>query len=221
VTGGLSRATGAAANPHPAFRWGATLAEAKGDLLTNGNYVTTVTSSISQASATNTPHIFEADVLRAVLVSTHTPFKPASIRIQEAVFGGSQGIRLNGDRIEVEQHNDLNLAPTLDAFEDKYQTDKAFFERHQGGLKPGTFGDPIPRTSSGYVITSIVRRLKWKNQTYEGYILRLTGFGTLYFGEVVMNDNARRLTMVRLRMGSAIGAEVAYAEAEPNGTWGT
>ena len=32
--------------------------------------------------------------------------------------------------------------------------------------------------------------------------------------------NRRRLTMVRLRMGSALGAEVAYAEADPNGNWG-
>jgi hypothetical protein len=221
VTGGLSQATGGPANPHPAFRWASTVAEARGELQTGGNYVTTVTSAIMQAAATNTPHIFEADVLRAVLVSTHAPVnKPASIRIQEAVFGGNLGIRLDGDKITVETHSDLNLAPTMDAFEDKYQTDKAFFDRHQLAFKTGSFGDPIPKTSSGYVITSIVRRLRWRGQTIEGHILRLSGFGTLYFGEVVMNDNARRLTMVRLRMGSALGAEVAYAEAEPNGTWG-
>ena len=50
-------------------------------------------------------------------------------------------------------------------------------------------------------------------------MLKLTGFGTIYFGEVLMNANNRRLTMVRLEMGSALKAGVAYAEADPNGTW--
>ena len=55
---------------------------------------------------------------------------------------------------------------------------------------------------------------------YEGHILRLTGFGTIYFGEVLIKDDNRRLTMVRLEMGSAVRADVAYAEADPNGNWG-
>jgi hypothetical protein len=218
VTGGLSRATGGPANPHEAFRWGGTLAEAKGELLSNGRYVTTVTSSISQVWAKNDPHVFEADTLRVIIVSEHAPVKPASIQIKETVFGGTQGIRLDGDRIDVEVHTDLNDAPTLDAFEDKFQTNREFFDRHQ--VQRGSFRDPVPRTSGGYVITSIVRRLKWRNKVIEGNTLRLSGFGALYFGEVLMNENRRRLTMVRLRMGSALGAEVAYAEADPNGNWG-
>lgn len=223
VVGGFSRGSGGAAKPHDSFSWAATLAEARGELLTNGHYQTKVTSSISKVWARNNPHIFEAGLLRVTLVSDHASQSKASIRLTEAVFGGPEGMRLDGDPIEVETNNDLSNNPTMDAFEDKYQTDRAFFTRNQTSLLSASvsFGDPMPRTSGGYAMTSIVQRVKWRNKTYNGNVLQLSGFGTLYFGEVLMNDNNRRLTMVRLRMGSALGAEVAYAEADPNGTWGT
>jgi hypothetical protein len=221
VTGGLSRATSGAAKPHEAFRWGSSIAEAKGELLPNDHYRTTVTSSISKVWAKNNPHVFEADVLRVTLVSDHFNLGPASIKITEVAFGGgATGIRLDGDPITVEYNDDLDKNPTLSAFEDKYQSNKAFFNRHQNPLKPVSFGDPAPRTSGGYVLTSIVRRLQWKNKTFPGNTLTLTGFGTIYFGEVLMNADNRRLTMVRLQMGSDLGASAAYAEADPNGTWG-
>jgi hypothetical protein len=223
VVGGFSRSEGSASTPHEAFGWGATLAEAKGELLANGHYQTIVTSSISTVRARNDHHVFEADILRATLVSTHANLKPASILIREAVFGQNLGMRLDGDRIEVESNDDLNSAPTMEAFEERYQSNREFFRRHQHSSKPGrlSFGDPIPRSPGGYALTSIVQQVRWRGKTFEGNALTLAGFGTIYFGEVLMNENNRRLTMVRLRMGSDIGAEIAYAEADPNGTWGT
>jgi len=172
-------------------------------------------------TAKNDPHTFEADVLRVTMVSDHVNLKPASIRITEVVFGGSGGMELDNDRIEVEFNNDLNDAATLNDFEDKYQSNRDFFNRHQDPQKPVTFGDPIPRTSGGYVATSIVRSVRWRNKVFPGNVLRLSGFGAIYFGEVLMNENNRRFTTVRLQMGSALGAEAGYAEADPNGTWGT
>jgi hypothetical protein len=156
------------------------------------------------------------------MVSDHFNLGPASIRITEAVFGGTTGMKLGGDRIEVVYNDDLDKNPTFSGFQDKYQTNKAFFNRHQNKLNPGnvSFGDPIPRTPGGYAITSIVRQVKWRGKTYNGNTLTLAGFGTIYFGEVLMNENNRRLTMVRLHMGSDLGAHAAYAEADPNGTWG-
>ena len=129
---------------------------------------------------------------------------------------------LDGDRIEVEYNNDLNEAPTWSEFEKRFRGDREFFNRHQHPGKPEgvPFGDPVPRTSGGYASTSIVHRISWRNKVYEGHVLRLRGFGTIYFGEVLMNENNRRLTMVRLQMGSDLGAEVGFAEADPNGTWG-
>jgi hypothetical protein len=221
VAGGLSSAKGGRAEHFGAFRWRATLAEAKGELLANGHYETVVTSSISDSWAKNDPFVFQADLLRITMISDHAGRKPASIRIREAVFGDKKGIFLDGDRVEVERNEDLNDAPTLDEFDHKYRTDRDFFNRHQDPLNPGSthFGDPMPRTSGGYISTSIVHRIRWRNQVFEGNMLSLTGFGTIFFGEVLMNLNNRRITMVRLAMGSALKAEVALAGADPNGTW--
>lgn len=220
VTGGHSRASSGSSKPHEAFGWGSTLAEAKGEQLAANRYQTTITSEITKIFANNKPHVFEADVLRIVLVSDHPNLKAPVIRIKEVVFGQKLGMRLDGERIDVEYNDDLDKNPTFSAFQDRYQSNKDFFARHQALKKKVSFGDPPPRTTAGYVQASIVRSVTWKKKKYPGNSLRLTGFGTIYFGEVLMNENNRRFTMVRLEMGSELGASCACAEADPNGTWG-
>ena len=44
-------------------------------------------------------------------------------------------------------------------------------------------------------------------------------FGTIYFGEILVNASARRLTMVRLNLGSPTGGSGAYVEVDTNGSW--
>jgi hypothetical protein len=226
VVGGLSSARGGPAKPHPAFNWEATFAEARGEELRNRGYRTTVTSEIKTLWVRNDPHVFEVDVLRIKLVSDHAPVQRASIKIEEALFGGTEtvspGMRLDREQITVQKNEDLNQCPTMEAFDDKFQSDPKFFKRHQHPHRKYkvSFGDPIPRVFDGYAITSIVDSFTWRGTRYEGHVLTLEGFGTLYFGEVLMNEHNRRLTMVRLEMGSELGAEVACAEGDPNGTWG-
>jgi hypothetical protein len=218
VTGGLSSARGGELKPHDAFRWGETFAEAKGEQVSRTRYKTTVTSSVSRMFARNDPHIFEADILRVTMVSDHAYGKPASIQIPEVAF---KGLRLDKDPIEVEYHTDLNDCPTMDSFQDRYQSNREFFDRHQSSLIPNVrFGDPIPRTAGGYALTSIVYLVRWRRKVYRGNTLTVPDFGTIYFGEVLMNESNRRLTMVRMRMGSDLGADIACAEADPNGVWG-
>ena len=50
-------------------------------------------------------------------------------------------------------------------------------------------------------------------------MLRFEGFGSIYFGEVIMNEYNRRFTLVRVEMGSDVEANVAFAEGDPNGSW--
>ena len=73
--------------------------------------------------------------------------------------------------------------------------------------------------ANGYVVTSIVKAIRWRKRSYEGNRLYLKGFGALYFGELLMNETNRRLTMVRFAMGSEMGALAAAGEADPNGEW--
>jgi hypothetical protein len=66
---------------------------------------------------------------------------------------------------------------------------------------------------------SFVSRVRYKNKWRDGNVLSFKGFGHIYFGEVMMKECCRRVTMVRLKMGSDDGGDVSMAEADPNGSW--
>ena len=48
--------------------------------------------------------------------------------------------------------------------------------------------------------------------------MRVPNFGRIYFGEMFISGDSRRLTMVRFQLGSDDGGEVTAAEGETNGT---
>jgi hypothetical protein len=48
-------------------------------------------------------------------------------------------------------------------------------------------------------------------------VVRVPGFGKIYFGELYVTGESRRLTMVRFQLGSDDGGEVVAAEGETNG----
>jgi hypothetical protein len=86
--------------------------------------------------------------------------------------------------------------------------------------KSEQFRQRAARQSNGYIITSIVRRIYRDNQAIEGNVLREPGLGTIHFGEVLINDHNRRVTLVRIEMGSDLEGRTALASADPNGIWG-
>ena len=50
-----------------------------------------------------------------------------------------------------------------------------------------------------------------------GHRLTIDGFGRIYFGEIVIDENMRRVTLLRFELGSPIGGEAAFVEAHSNG----
>jgi hypothetical protein len=52
-----------------------------------------------------------------------------------------------------------------------------------------------------------------------GHVLAVEGFGVIYFGEILLNDRERRVTMVRMKLGCANAGQAVFAENAPNGTW--
>jgi len=224
VSGGKSRAASRGSAYLDVFRWGATLAQSEGQVLPDGTVRTSVTSSVASVYAHNKPHIFEAGLLRVSMVADHPHTGQPAIIPSEIVFGGDKGMQLEGSPIELEFDNDLKDFPTFEAFEAEYKSNRAFFDKYQRCLKhpagPPNFGDPLPRLPSGYVELSFVRRVRYKKKWRDGNVLSFKGFGQIHFGEVLMKETSRRVTMARLAMGSDTGADVSMAEADPNGSWG-
>lgn len=222
VVGGWSIATSRGSNHGDSFRWGASVADCKGEYRSSdGHHTTTVACSIADVVAKNDPHVFEADEIRIKMASDHAgPEKQAIIAPKEIHFGD---LRLDGAAIKVIYDQDLTDFPTLALFEWEYQNNPAFFNKYQPSLRQPSgqakFGDPLPRTGSGFVLTTFVRSLVWRDQTFQGNVLTLKGFGRIHFGEVLLNADNRRVTMVRLEMGCPLQAQATAGGADPNGTW--
>jgi hypothetical protein len=200
------------------------MAQSQGDEKSDGSHVTTVTSSIMNFRAANGPkNIFTVDQLRLTLVSTHPKQGQPLIAPTQVMFHGDKGMFLNQQAITLSTDvDDFCVMSTLEKFDSEFQRNKAVFQKYRGrfltnGDAP-EFHQPIPRVSNGYVACSLVNSIKWGSKTIDGNALQVDGFGTIYFGEVLMNEYSRRFTLVRLAMGSDVRADVALGEGDSNGS---
>jgi hypothetical protein len=85
--------------------------------------------------------------------------------------------------------------------------------------KASCYGFP---NKTGTVLCTLVREMHWTDTPHpdakiEGNTVIVPDFGRVYFGELLVQDAARRLTMVRYQLGSADGGDGAAAEGETNG----
>jgi len=219
VAGGWSLATSTGSNHRDLFKWGATVADCKGERLGDLHYRTTVISSIADVFAKNDPHVFAADHIEIKVVSDHyEPGEQPRIVPKQISF---EGLLLDNKPIKVNFNQDLTNFPTFDEFECEYRTNRHFFDKYQVCLKQpeggSSFGDRLPRTLGGFVLTSFAASVDFDGQTVPGNVLSVEGFGNIYFGEVLMKEDNRRVTMVRLAMGCAAQAQVALGEVDHNG----
>jgi hypothetical protein len=218
VEGGRSLGESHGSGYRDIFRWGATLADCKGELRTDGHPVTTVISSIEEFTTVNKPHKFEAGRLRVAMTSDLGPTGQPRITPFQISF---DELRIDGDAIEIEHDNDFIGLPTFSEFEAEYQRDQAFYHKYQHCLqKPGPFQSALPRLPGGQVALSFVHSFKWQGKDHPGNVLELAGFGKLYFGEVLMTANTRTMTMVRLVLGCSVGGSAAAAQGDPTISWG-
>jgi hypothetical protein len=94
-------------------------------------------------------------------------------------------------------------------------------------LRPGSQPAAAGRLpeAGGVAKCTLVEEMAWAGEphptaTIDGHALIIPDFGKVYFGEMVITECSRRLTMVRCQLGSEDGGEVSAAEGEANGhTW--
>jgi hypothetical protein len=93
---------------------------------------------------------------------------------------------------------------------------------------PGVAAPPSGRLQygCGTIYATIVKSLKWAGDpipgvTFDQNTCFVPEFGKIFFGELLISSFSRRLTMVRVELGSPIGGVVACAEGETNGSWST
>jgi hypothetical protein len=94
------------------------------------------------------------------------------------------------------------------------------------GKKPGPIGRlKWRRTDSGGLLGSIVKPIRWEGEPFPGSTLdpqhpnrvQIPDLGTLSFGEILVEGQSRRVTMIRGDLGSYIGGELAVCDYQDNG----
>lgn len=75
-----------------------------------------------------------------------------------------------------------------------------------------------------YILGTIVKRVRWTaapfpGATIDGNSVVVPDFGTIYFGEILITAHARRLSMIRLKLGSPEGGSDVFVEVDTNGSW--
>ena len=167
---------------------------------------------------------FEAQLVKAGLVSD----SPSAGKTQPS-------IRLKGSRIEgvvVDGHVlkitlDEELFSRCDTMDDLEKEHRKGLPEEQANMFYRPNGAPRNKlfVSGGIAYATLVRSMEWLNGEPEGLeklgvnAFHLSGFGSVYFGELLISDLSRRLTMMRFQLGSDVGGDVSVAEGETNGSF--
>jgi hypothetical protein len=90
---------------------------------------------------------------------------------------------------------------------------------HQLDVDPNEAGG-----SASAIPVTILDRFEWVGEPspharISGHTVHVKDFGTIFFGEMLITGNTRRLTMVRMQLGSPESGSVAFGEVETNGSW--
>jgi len=76
----------------------------------------------------------------------------------------------------------------------------------------------------GTTYATIVKSIRWAKGAYpgariDGNLVVVPDFGSIFFGELLIGESSRRLTMLRFELGSPTGGFFACGEVDSNGTW--
>lgn len=246
VTGGYCRADAGPYNFRDMVTFGAASTIAVGDFIdrtaaaafTNGNHGknnlptrTEVNATVRVISVTvrgpNSSRTLRCRALISTLVSQSDRRSEISIKPVVAVF---EGLELDGCALTVTTSDVFSRLDTKTAVSAAYEKDDFFKEYGRliaapGGVSTQASGKRRIPESAGTIHGTVVEKIEWNGPPVEGCSIEgnritMAEFGSIYLGELIMSDSARRLTMMRLQLGSPDGGEMTFAETESNGhTW--
>lgn len=157
----------------------------------------------------NVMNVVTADAVVARLVSQHEDEDELPLHPVGSYF---VNLRIAGVRVDLRPHDGLFACRTL-----------ADVAKACGKGGPVALdGTPlkVDPASSKSVLTSLFDRpaLPSGCATKDGWGIHLPGFGDIYLGEYLLGRSTRRLTMLRIEMGSPVRGFLAFADTEGNGS---
>jgi hypothetical protein len=151
--------------------------------------------------------------------------------------GPESSIKTSGSKIEgmrlgnVAVHVELDEEPFATCGTKKELN--AFYAKQSDAYRRencGRFHTPEGATSltehNGRYFGSLVTKIsldgpveELKNIHVDGYSIEWDGFGKIFLGEVIVSAQSRKITMLRLKMGSAAGGSGSAGDGETNSHW--
>jgi hypothetical protein len=126
--------------------------------------------------------------------------------------------------IKLEFDKALTDCQTMEALDSEFLRNPDFFKEHASTFvgKPQklVFGKhKVPRTPPGYVVGSIVKNIAFGDKVIKGSVLTQPGFGSISFGDFILDEYSRRIAMATVRFGSDPGGDSLSCSIETNGIW--
>ncbi|MCX6627868.1 MAG: hypothetical protein NTW28_09595 [Candidatus Solibacter sp.] len=237
VTGGFSESN---LGPQKLDKWvsfEAVSTSAHGDYVDAAAGLATTTGAVAFDAAPTETRVRAAVHGLVILGRVHVAHAAMGLVSHSAVGQEQPVIRLEGNVLEGVRIDDSRLAITLaEEFYCECDTKDKLARRHSAGLAPHHARLFLPAVSGvdqvsgfpeakGTVKCTIVQEIRWDGAphptaTIHGHVVRVPNFGKIYFGEMFITGDSRRLTMVRFQLGSEDGGEVSAAEGETKpSTW--
>jgi hypothetical protein len=246
VTGGrsISRLPGRAFTDELTFGAATTFAEGVFDTIppaASGSW-----SRVREDTLTTTTRVYAeiADVTVGLKPRLTVKRLRAELSARSPVGGGEPPIRIEGDQRTLVEgvaidghalHVEVDVTPfqrgdtrsKLVAAAD----DPAFVDLYGAALfmRSGIDGRPTPPAGRlaeyrGTIYATVVKTIRWDGAPYPGaqidhHTVVVPNFGRIFFGELLIKTDERRLTMMRLKLGSPAEGDIAMSEVDTNGSW--
>jgi hypothetical protein len=201
------------------FSFTSLLTRAEGKLNGDGDRMTTVTTSLVEG--VTIAKRLTVDAVEGSLRSVHegdmpeTSVVPLRTRITNLRLDGIP-VRLVIDKTPFHTYD------TKHKLESALQNDNGILDQFGKHLMTPR-GAPIAGRQleqwRGMIFGTVVKeiRTKHKGVRINGNVIRLEDYGTIYLGELLIEAGRRRLTMLRVELGSPVGGSLICTDVESNG----
>lgn len=234
VTGGSHKSTVEAKEHNKYVSHGPITTSAHGDYVNAKDGVDTTLGTVAfDAVPTETRVTARVQDLK-VLGRVHVGLAAMGLISRSADGAGQPSIQPDGCHLDDVSIDGLRLKITLaEDFYREYDTLDKLAKNHAAGLKPHHAAMFLPADSKSIKVTgfpvadgtvrcTIVQKIEWAGAKppgaeIHGHVVVVEDFGKIYFGEMFISADSRRLTMVRFQLGSPDGGEIVAADGEAPG----
>lgn len=248
VTGGLAQADAGGQSFHDLISFGSASTRATGDFsdlrgaadYTQGNHgdnnlpTNTFVESAMKNFKITAGRVFSVDELLVRLENTSDRRGRTSFRSLQVAI---DGVAVDGHILLVKTNPEIFAEHDTKAkLEQAFQHDSGF--RQQCGHQFFFPGEPpeqgvmerlftkseIPE-ADGLIYGTIVTSMAWASTPapeteIDRNRLIISGLGSIYFGEIIIEEDFRRITLIRFQLGSPNGGDGSTCEVQSNGsTW--